>query len=114
MAVAAQAKAPNIEPTIAELKKRYGDRVSTAHAVREQHGKDISFHEAHLPDAVVFAESAEEVQQIVQICARHKTPIIAFGTGGLYAMFTMTTGVGLYTRLTGRWNPELGQLRLGP
>ena len=49
--------------------------------MREQHGKDISFHEAHLPDAVVFAESAEEVQQIVQLCARHKTPIIAFGTG---------------------------------
>ena len=30
---------------------------------------------------MVFAESAEEVQQIVQLCARHKTPIIAFGTG---------------------------------
>jgi hypothetical protein len=28
-------------------------------------------------------------------------------------MFVMTTGVGLYTRLAGRWNPELGQLRLG-
>jgi len=39
--------------------------------------------------------------------------IIAFGTGGLYAMFTMTTGVGLYARLSGRWNPALGQLNLG-
>ncbi len=39
--------------------------------------------------------------------------IIAFGTGGLYAMFTMTTGVGLYTRLTGSWNPSCGQLNLG-
>jgi len=39
--------------------------------------------------------------------------IIAFGTGGLYAMFTMTTGVGLYARLSGRWNPTLGQLNLG-
>ena len=39
--------------------------------------------------------------------------IIAFGPGGLYAMFTMTTGVGLYTRLTGRWDPALGQLKLG-
>jgi hypothetical protein len=39
--------------------------------------------------------------------------IIAFGTGGLYAMFAMTTGVGLYARLTGRWNPALGELRLG-
>ena len=81
MAVTAQARAPQVDATIAELKKLYGDRVSTAHAVREQHGKDISFHEAHLPDAVVFAELAEEVQQIVQLCARHKTPIIAFGTG---------------------------------
>lgn len=39
--------------------------------------------------------------------------IIAFGTGGLYAMFTMTTGVGLYARLAGRWNPALGHLQLG-
>ena len=39
--------------------------------------------------------------------------VIAFGTGGLYAMFSTTTGVGLYTRLTGRWNPALGRLRLG-
>lgn len=39
--------------------------------------------------------------------------VLAFGTGGLYAMFVMTTGVGLYTRLTGRWNPALGELKLG-
>ena len=81
MAVAAQARPLNVDATIAELKALFGDRVSTAHAVREQHGKDISYHEAHLPDAVVFAESTEEVQQIVQLCARHKTPIIPFGTG---------------------------------
>src|SRR5215204_885481 len=81
MAVTAQARAPQVDATIAELKRLYGERLTTAHAVREQHGKDISYHEAHLPDAVVFAESAEEVQQIVQLCARHKTPIIAFGTG---------------------------------
>ena len=39
--------------------------------------------------------------------------VIAFGTGGLYAMFAMTTGVGLYARLTGRWDPSLGDLKLG-
>jgi len=53
MAAQAQVKALNVDATIAELKKLFGDRVSTAHAVREQHGKDISYHEAHLPDAVV-------------------------------------------------------------
>ena len=56
MAATAQVRPPHVDATIAELKKLYGERVSTAHAVREQHGKDISFHEAHLPDAVVFAE----------------------------------------------------------
>lgn len=39
--------------------------------------------------------------------------IIAFGTGGLYAMFAFTTGIALFARLTGRWNPDLGQLKLG-
>lgn len=39
--------------------------------------------------------------------------VIAFGTGGLYAMFAMTTGVGLFARLTGRWDPALGELKLG-
>lgn len=39
--------------------------------------------------------------------------VIAFGTGGLYAMFAMTTGVGLFARLTGRWNPALGEMKLG-
>jgi len=81
MALAAAVRPPHIDETIAELKALVGDRLSTAAAVREQHGKDISFHDAHLPDAVVFAESTEEVQKIVQICARHQTPIIAFGTG---------------------------------
>jgi len=81
MAVTAPARPPKVDATIAELKRLYGERLTTAHAVREQHGKDISYHEAHLPDAVVFAESAEEVQAIVQLCARHGTPIIPFGTG---------------------------------
>ncbi|MBM3622309.1 MAG: FAD-binding protein [Alphaproteobacteria bacterium] len=81
MAIAAPARPPQVDATIIELKALLGDRLSTAHAVREQHGKDISYHEAPLPDAVVFAESAEEVRTIVQICARHGTPIIPFGTG---------------------------------
>ncbi|TXL71507.1 FAD-binding protein [Vineibacter terrae] len=81
MALAAAVHPPHIDETIAELKAIFGDRLSTAAAVREQHGKDISYHEAHLPDAVVFAESTAEVQKVVQICARYRTPIIAFGTG---------------------------------
>src|SRR5690554_733104 len=63
------------------LKALLGERLSTSAAVREQHGKDVSFHEGHPPDAVAFAETTEEVAQIVRLCAEHKTPIVPFGTG---------------------------------
>ena len=33
------------------------------------------------PDAVAFAQSTGEVSEIVKICARHKVPIIPFGSG---------------------------------
>lgn len=49
--------------------------------MREQHGKDESYHEPHAPDAVVFAHSAEEVAEAVKLCAAHKVPVIPFGTG---------------------------------
>ena len=66
---------------IAELRARLGERLSTAAAVREQHGKDPTYHAGRAPDAVAFARSTEEVAEIVAICARHGVPVIAFGTG---------------------------------
>ena len=41
---------------VAELRDRFGERLSTAAAVREQHGKGVTWHAGHPPDAVVFAE----------------------------------------------------------
>jgi D-lactate dehydrogenase (cytochrome) len=69
------------EAAIAELKLLVGDRLSTAAAVREQHGRDESYHASVPPDAVVFATSTEDVSAVVNICARHKVPMIAYGTG---------------------------------
>lgn len=69
------------ESAIDEIRELLGDRLSTAPAVREQHGKDESWHPAHAPDAVAFPASTEEVAEIVRICTRHRTPIIPFGTG---------------------------------
>jgi D-lactate dehydrogenase (cytochrome) len=71
-----------LNPTLlASLRQRLGDRLSTSAAVCEQHGKDESYHAAHAPDAVAFAHSTEEVAAIVALCAEHRTPVIAFGTG---------------------------------
>ena len=66
---------------LAALRQRIGDRLSTSAAVCAQHGKDESYHEAHSPDAVAFAQSTDEVAEIVRLCAQYKTPIIPFGTG---------------------------------
>src|SRR5258708_24828561 len=75
-----------VDPTapdaaIASLRQLLGDRLSSAAPVREQHGKDASYHPCVPPDAVAFAQSIEEVSEIVKLCARHKVPIIPFGTG---------------------------------
>jgi len=66
---------------IEELRGLLGERLSTAEAVREQHGHDESYHPTAAPDAVAFARSTEEVSAIVAACARRRTPVIAFGTG---------------------------------
>ncbi|MEQ8967719.1 MAG: FAD-linked oxidase C-terminal domain-containing protein [Azospirillaceae bacterium] len=57
------------------------DRVSTAAAVCEQHGRDESYHPAVAPDAVVFAQSTEEVTAVVAACAARNVPIVPFGVG---------------------------------
>jgi D-lactate dehydrogenase (cytochrome) len=69
------------DAVILGLKERFGERVSTAAAVREQHGKDESYHAPRQPDAVIFARSTDDVVDIVKLCAAHQTPVIPFGTG---------------------------------
>lgn len=66
---------------LTELRAVAGERVSTSDAVREQHGRDESYHPSVAPDAVVFAETAEEVRAIVRVCAAQRVPVIPFGTG---------------------------------
>ncbi len=78
---------------VAEIKEALGDRLSTAPAVREQHGKDQTWAPGAPPDAVAFVRSTEEVQRVVSICSRHETPVIAYGTGtSLEGHFTAPFG----------------------
>ena len=46
------------------LRTRFGERCSTALAVREQHGRDESPIDAPPPEAVVYCESTEDVAAI--------------------------------------------------
>ncbi len=81
MEPATRISAGAVEEAIAELGELLGDRLSTSAAVREHHGRDMSYHELAPPDAVAFAHSTEEVSAIVGICARAAVPVIPFGTG---------------------------------
>ena len=69
------------DPCLQELQKLLGERLSMSNSVREQHGRDESFHASAPPEAVAFAECNEEVAEIVRICVQHQKPIIPFGTG---------------------------------
>ena len=64
-----------------ELRALLGERLTTSRGVREHHGKDESYYPYAPPDAVVFAHSTEEVRDIINICRRHKTPMIPYGVG---------------------------------
>ena len=66
---------------VADLGAMLGERLSTSAALREQHGRDESYHVVQPPDAVVFPESTDEVARIVGACARAAVPVIPFGAG---------------------------------
>ncbi|MGA8010753.1 MAG: FAD-linked oxidase C-terminal domain-containing protein [Thiomonas sp.] len=63
------------------LTARFGAQISTALAVREQHGRDESPFDVPPPAAVVFCESTQDVADAVKLAAAHDVPVIAFGAG---------------------------------
>ncbi|WP_342619923.1 FAD-linked oxidase C-terminal domain-containing protein [Rhodoferax sp. GW822-FHT02A01] len=63
------------------LQARFGAQFSVAMAVREQHGRDESAFDVPPPDAVVFAQSTQDVADAVKLCAQYRVPVIPFGVG---------------------------------
>ncbi len=78
---------PHLEPRpmpaamLEALRSRFGERCSTAMAVREQHGRDESVFDVPPPDAVVYCESTEEVAFVVGLAQEHSVPVIPYGAG---------------------------------
>jgi D-lactate dehydrogenase (cytochrome) len=70
-----------VDAAVRALAQRFGNRLVTSQAVREQHANTTTWIENEPPDAVVFPQSSEDVQDIVRICAAHRMPVIPFGTG---------------------------------
>jgi D-lactate dehydrogenase (cytochrome) len=78
---------PRIEPRpvpkamLDALKSSFGERCSTATAVREQHGRDESPIDVAPPEAVVYCESTDDVAAVVRLASEHAVPVIPFGVG---------------------------------
>ena len=105
-AIAANTTAPEqsrdptaIAAVIAALAAAFGNRLVTSQAVREQHGNTLTWVPNQPPDAVVFPQTTEDVQQIVRICASRGVAMIPFGTG---------------TSLEGHVNAPLGGVSIDP
>ncbi|MGO0059590.1 FAD-binding oxidoreductase [Brevibacillus fluminis] len=56
-------------------------QVTANQTMREQHGRDESYHAMKLPDAVVFPESAVDVQKVLTFANEHDIAVVPFGLG---------------------------------
>jgi len=70
-----------VAAVVQALAARFGNRLVTSQAVRDQHGNTLTWIANQPPDAVVFPQDTAEVQDIVRICASQRVPVIPFGTG---------------------------------
>jgi D-lactate dehydrogenase (cytochrome) len=59
-----------VEQAIAELAAAFGDRLVTSQAVREQHGNTTTW-----IAAVIYPQSADDVQLAVRTFARYRVPV---------------------------------------
>src|SRR6266852_8174873 len=67
--------------TVEALAARFGNRLITSQAVRDQHAHTTTWLASQPPDAVVMAQETSDIQDVVRICAKNGVPVIAFGTG---------------------------------
>ncbi len=64
-----------------DLAARFGNRFTASEAIRKAHGHTLTWLENQPPDAVVFAETKDDVIDLVKLCARHDAPLVPFGVG---------------------------------
>jgi D-lactate dehydrogenase (cytochrome) len=75
------AVAREVQVLLPQLRERFGDRLSTSSAVRDQHGRGEGVPDVAPPDAVVFALDNEDVAFVARVCFDAQIPMIPFGTG---------------------------------
>jgi D-lactate dehydrogenase (cytochrome) len=99
--VAARPRRPLPAELLAALQAVFGERVSTAPAVRAHHGRDESPFDPLPPDAVVFAQRTDEVRTVVELCARYDVPLIPYGNGSSLEGHLLAVEGGISVDLSG-------------
>ena len=74
----------SIKLCVKKLKEEFGQQFSNTKSILEQHTHTMTIHESELPDGVVFVETKNDVQKVVNICKEYKCPIIPFGVGSSF------------------------------
>ncbi len=97
---AALAPASNVSAAIDEIRQLLGERITTSQSQRDHHGHGESYHTSRAPDAVCFPLSVEEVSGIVQICGRHRAPMVPFGSGSSLEGHVVAVAGGICVDLT--------------
>jgi D-lactate dehydrogenase (cytochrome) len=69
------------QTALADLSSCLGQRLSRSKSDLDLHGASESYFPLSPPDAVAYPETTEEVAQIMAICARHRLPVVGWGTG---------------------------------
>ena len=70
-----------VQRVLSALRERFGARMSTAIAVRDQHARGEGIATSLPPDAVIWPENKDEVSAVVALCNENRIPVIAFGAG---------------------------------
>ena len=83
----------SISEALTELSSLLGQGLSLSKSDLDLHGASESYFDTIPPDAVAYPTSTDHVADIVRICARHKVPVIGWGTGtSLEAQTTPISG----------------------
>jgi D-lactate dehydrogenase (cytochrome) len=89
-----------LEAALDELRGLLGDRLVTSRSVLDVHGRDESPLPAAPPDAVAYPNSTEDVVKVMQVCNRHRVPVIPFGVGTSLEGHVLATSGGVSLDMT--------------
>lgn len=85
-----------------ELESMFEDKtqVVRSESTRDGHGRDFTYHQPHMPDAVAYPTCRDDVVKILTFAHERRIPIVAFGIGSSLEGHTIPLHGGISLDLT--------------